>query len=395
MNNFVYFLLGYFAEKMHLTQPAPTQPQPAKPQQKDAILLLAHGTPDTLSEMDAYLTLVTGGRKLPHHVVEELQERYAEIGLQEEPTAEGPHLTKWTLLQGRLLAQRLGVPVYVGMRNWHPFIADTVAQMKADGITHAKAICLAPQNSRTSVGLYRRAVEKNAGTDIVIDFIAGWAEHPLLVRAYAETMRAALLAARATGARTAVLFTAHSVPCRTIQASVKPVEHHGMVLATEPDTYAIECKRTAALIARDLADILTPQDWFFCFQSQGLSGGPWIGPSVEDTLAGLKNEGYEHAVLQPVGFLCDHVEILYDIDIAFQQTARETGIAISRAASLNDSATLISAIEDLALHRTGHTTGHAPATTGHAAVVTVLAPIEEPTPVAAEHEPAAAKPAMA
>ncbi|GAA3755434.1 ferrochelatase [Terriglobus aquaticus] len=394
-----HFLVGVAAEKLNLrerleplhdqiarqvTQRAQEPAENAVTQSSgplpEAVLLLAHGTPDTLGEMDAYLKLVTGGRGVPPHVVHELQERYAEIGLRDEPTPEGPHLTRWTLLQGRLLAAKLGVPVYVGMRNWKPFIADVVAQMKSDGVRSARTLCLAPQNSRTSVGLYRRAVETAAGDDLQIDFLAGWAEHPLLARAFAEKMRAALLSARATGARTAVLFTAHSVPCRTVQASVKPVEHHGMVLATEPDTYNSECKKTAARIAAELSDILPESEWYFCFQSQGISGGPWIGPSVEDTLSALKQEGYEHVVLQPVGFLCDHVEILYDIDIAFQQTARELGITISRAESLNDSSTLIQALEDLV--RNGYEHPLAPAPHTSAELLTVLAPLEEPATAA-------------
>ena len=362
-----------------MAAPAVTQPEP---EHFDAILLLAHGTPDVLSEMDAYLKLVTGGRGVPPHVVHELQERYAEIGLREEPTPEGPHLTRWTLLQGRLLQQRIGTPVYVGMRNWKPFVADTVEQMKDAGVKKLRAICLAPQNSRTSVGLYRRALETAAAGAFDIDFVAGWSEHALLVRAYAERMRKAYEAARATGGKTAILFTAHSVPCRTIQA--KPSEHHGMLLSTEADTYAIECKATAKHIAAELGDILDEQDWYFCFQSQGLSGGPWIGPSVEDTLASLKGEGYTHAVLQPVGFLCDHVEILYDIDIAFQQTARELGITISRADSLNDSPTLIAALADVARRGARSLPPQVrPQASAPADVVTVLAAVEEAVPVSA------------
>ncbi len=356
----------------------------------EAVLLLAHGTPDTLGEMDAYLRLVTGGRGVPPHVVHELQERYAEIGLREEPTEEGPHLTRWTLLQGRLLAEKLGLPVYIGMRNWHPFIADVVARMKQDGVTSATTLCLAPQNSRTSVGLYKRAVETAAGDQLRIDFLAGWAEHPLLARAFAQRMRVAYDRALATGARTAILFTAHSVPCRTVQASVKPVEHHGMVLATEPDTYNHECKVTAQLIAAQLGEQgtergshpLTEEDWFFCFQSQGLSGGPWIGPSVEDTLGALKQQGYQHVVMQPVGFLCDHVEILYDIDIAFQQTGREVGLTVSRAESLNDSPILLAAIQDIVLRGYAHATPP-PTQTGTAEVVRMLIPLPEPVLVTA------------
>ncbi len=423
MNNFGYFCLGWLSEKLKLKerldpihqqmaarsramQPAESTgtaqvlaqhevsnaeqfaaasaaPKTAEPEPEhfDAILLLAHGTPDKLSEMDAYLKLVTGGRGVPPHVVHELQERYAEIGLREEATAQGPHLTRWTLLQGRLLQQRIGTPVYVGMRNWHPFITDVVEQMKADGIRNVRAICLAPQNSRTSVGLYRRALETAAAGAFEIDFVAGWSEHVLLVRAFAERMRKAIEAARATGARTAVLFTAHSVPCRTIQT--KPSEHHGMMIATEPDTYAIECKGTARHIAAELRDILDKQDWYFCFQSQGLSGGPWIGPGVEDMLAALKREGYTHAVLQPVGFLCDHVEILYDIDIAFQQTAAEVGITISRADSLNDSPTLIAALADVARRGIRSLPAHAAWSAADSGeLVTLLTPVDEPVPAA-------------
>src|SRR5580658_646925 len=129
----------------------------------DAILLLAHGTPDTLDEMAEYLSKVTGGRALPQEVVEELQHRYAEIGLREDPLADGPPLTRWTLAQGRLLGEALDCKVYVGMRNWHPYIAETLETMRADGVKNFKAICLAPQNSRTSTGLYRKATAAVAG----------------------------------------------------------------------------------------------------------------------------------------------------------------------------------------------------------------------------------------
>lgn len=364
--NLFYFLVGLLAGKK------------SAPVGESAVLLLAHGTPDVLSEMAAYLKLVTGGRGLPQHVVEELQHRYAEIGLREEPTAEGPHLTRWTLMQAALLEKKLRQRVYVGMRNWKPFIADTVKQMQKDGVKKITAICLAPQNSRTSVGLYRRALMDAVGESMQVEFLAGWAEHPLLARAFAEKMRFALERARyqAAGGKVGVLFTAHAVPCRTIQASLKPVEHHGMVLATQPDTYAIECKATAKLIAKQMQDVLDERDWYFSFQSQGLSGGPWIGPTVEDTLAALQSAGYEHVVLQPVGFLCDHVEILYDIDIAFQQTAKELGLTISRAESLNDSPTLIAALEDLVKHGVPSESGPVQADSA-VEVLTVLAPVEE------------------
>ncbi len=358
-----------------MSAPAVIQPEP---EHFDAILLLAHGTPDVLGEMDAYLKLVTGGRGVPPHVVHELQERYADIGLKDEPTPEGPHLTRWTMEQARLLHERIGLPVYVGMRNWRPFIADTVAQMKIDGVKKVRAICLAPQNSRTSVGLYRRALETAAAGDFDIDFVAGWSEHALLIRAFAERLRKSLEAAP-TGARTAVLFTAHSVPCRTIQA--KPSEHHGMLLTTEADTYAIECKQTAALIANELNEEIPARHWYFCFQSQGMSGGPWIGPSVEDTLAALKQQGYTHVILDPIGFLCDHVEILYDIDIAFQKTAADLGLTLARPESLNGSPTLIGALADLSRRGARSLPQHTvPQPTAKSEVVMTLQPVEETSP---------------
>src|SRR5271170_3510498 len=192
---------------------------------KSAVLLLAHGTPNVLGEMAEYLSKVTGGRALPQEVVEELQHRYAQIGLRETPGVEAPPLTKWTMTQGHLLQQTLnGEKVYVGMRNWHPYIADVVAEMREDGVTHIKAVCLAPQNSRTSVGLYRKAV-LSAATGIEVEFVAGWAESPLLAEAFAEKLQPVWAeACREAGQHVPVLFTAHSVPCRTIMTGEASVE---------------------------------------------------------------------------------------------------------------------------------------------------------------------------
>ena len=347
------------------------QPAPA-PQ---AILLLAHGTPDTLDQMAEYLGKVTGGRKLPDEVVEELQHRYGEIGLKHEPLPEGPPLTRWTLLQGKLLAEQLAgagnaLPVYVGMRNWHPYIADTVATMAAAGIQSFRAICLAPQNSRTSVGLYRTAAQnaiQQAGTEhgMHMEFIAGWSDHPLLAQAFAERMWPVWAEACAiTRTRVPVLFTAHAVPCRTIMSGTvsnaqspsarpgQPVPETGIQnygTRQTPDPYPVECKQTAIAVAKALAPVgMTNADWYFAFQSQGVAGAPWIGPTVEDTLKALAQAGHKGVILQPIGFLCDHVEILYDIDIAFTETARELGLQLWRAQSLNDSPTLIQALKPIA-----------------------------------------------
>jgi protoporphyrin/coproporphyrin ferrochelatase len=289
--------------------------------EKSAILLLAHGTPDTLDEIPEYLRNVTGGRPLPGTVIEEIRHRYSLIG--------ASPLTRLTREQGAMLSQKLGLPVYIGMRNWKPYIADALRAMRADGVMKFAAICLAPQNSRTSVGLYKRAVSAEAD-GMRFEFIEGWAEHPLLADAFAERLRAVYTPG------TTVLFTAHSVPMRTLQDTDD----------ASGDPYADEAKRTAAMVAKRAG--LTPDDWFFAFQSQGMSGGPWVGPTVEDTLTALRAQDIERVILQPIGFLCDHVEILYDIDIAFRQYAADLGMELLRPESLNHSALLTAALADLA-----------------------------------------------
>jgi ferrochelatase len=348
---------------------------------KQAVLLLAHGTPETVAQIPEYLRNVVSGRPVPQTVVEEIQHRYSLIG-------KSP-LTEITLAQARLVEAELNgvggvepaahpseawihpadedlsagapgtghparvghprIPVYVGMRNWRPYIADVVKQMRAEGIEEAAVICMAPQNSRTSVGLYRRAVEAEAGS-LRIDFTAGWSDHPLLADAFAERLRPALAKLSAeVGEPVPVLFTAHSVPTRTVEAPAAGAEDAGPRLWPGPaavgDPYAEDARRTAELVAERVPEI--PR-WSFAFQSQGASGGPWIGPSVEETLDRIAAEGVKALILQPIGFLCDHVEILFDVDIHFRDYALKKGIRLERPQSLNESATLARAVVDLA-----------------------------------------------
>ena len=147
---------------------------------KTAVLLLAHGSPDSVDQVPDFLLRVTGGRPLPQPVVDEVKHRYGLIG-------RSP-LTELTLKQAERLGREMGMPVYVGMRNWNPFIADAVNNMVKDGIEYAVAICLAPQNSRTSVGLYRSALA-DTGTPFTVDFVESWHDQPALIRAFAEKLR--------------------------------------------------------------------------------------------------------------------------------------------------------------------------------------------------------------
>jgi ferrochelatase len=303
----------------------------AESRAKTAVLLLAHGSPENPDQIPEFLRYVTGGRPLPPTVVEEIRHRYSLIGFSP--------LACWTLLQADQLSQSLHMPVFVGMRNWKPFVGDTVKAIANQGYERVIAICLAPQNSRTSVGLYRSSVSANGNPPFNMDFVDEWHDQPLLVRAFAEKLRAGLEKANAEyGARLPVIFTAHSVPERTI---------------AEGDPYERQAKETAQLVAQAanlLAD-LPSDEWTFAFQSQGLSGGPWIGPTVEDTIRNLKAQGHRGVFLQPIGFLCDHVEVLYDIDIAFKHLAEAEGMRLWRAESLNGSKTLTEAMAEVVSSR--------------------------------------------
>jgi protoporphyrin/coproporphyrin ferrochelatase len=311
---------------------------------KQAVLLLAHGTPETVEQIPEYLRNVVSGRPVPEAVVEEIKHRYALIG-------RSP-LTEITYEQARMVEAELAaaghpVPVYVGMRNWRPYIPDVVKKMRADGIEETAVICMAPQNSRTSVGLYRRAVEAEA-CGLRIHFTEGWAQHPLLADAFAARLRPAWekLSAEA-GEPVPVLFTAHSVPLRTVQPP-EPGADAGPRLwpGQGADPYADEARRTAELVAARVPEI--PR-WWFAFQSQGASGGPWLGPTVEDTLREIAATGAKHLILQPIGFLCDHVEILFDVDHLFREISVQLGIELKRPESLNASPELAKAVSELAV----------------------------------------------
>ncbi len=292
---------------------------------KQAVLLIAHGSPDNVQDIPAFLQNISRGRPMSDAVVKEVQHRYAQIGVSP--------LTCLTLGQTNGVARELGVPAYMGMRNWHPFIADTLKEMTGEGVEQAVAICLAPHNSRTSVGLYKQVLF-GAGAPFAIDFVEEWHDHPLLIEAFADRLRTGWKAAcEQHGSALPVIFTAHSVPQRTI---------------AEGDPYEAQTRETAALVATKVPEI---GKWQFAFQSQGMSGGEWLGPTVEDTITGLKEAGQTGVFIQPIGFVCDHVEILFDIDILFREFAEARGMKLYRAESLNDSPLFIGAVADVAKTR--------------------------------------------
>ncbi len=292
---------------------------------KQAVLLIAHGSPDRVEDIPQFLQNISRGRPMPEAVVREVQHRYSLIG--------SSPLTRITQAQAAGVERELGIPVYVGMRNWHPFIADTLQRMASDGVGHAVAICLAPHNSRTSVGLYKEAL-LGRNVPFTVDFVEEWHDNPHLIAAFAEKLRDGWnKACNEQGQEVPVLFTAHSVPTRTV---------------AEGDPYESQTRETAALVAAQLFEI---GNWSFAFQSQGMSGGEWLGPTVEDTLLGLQQEGGTAVFVQPIGFVCDHVEILFDVDILFRDFAAQHGIKLYRAESLNDSPAFVHAVAELARTR--------------------------------------------
>jgi protoporphyrin/coproporphyrin ferrochelatase len=314
------------------------------------VIVFAHGAPDRLEDIPAFLLSLRNGRPLPKPAVEEIVERYQLISTRSGgPPGEASPLTRLTHRQAAALEARLGRPVYVGMRNWKPYIADAVRRAAAEGLGHVTAVCLAPQNSRTSVGLYRQCLEEareKLAPGLVIDFIESWHDHPGLIDAFCDRIATVLgrLRREAAEAEPPVIFTAHSVPERTIR---------------EGDPYERQVRETAGLVAQALG--LPSFRWSVAFQSQGMTPEPWIGPTVESEIGRWAGAGCRQMLIAPVGFVCDHVEILYDIDVVFRKYGEAAGVTISRPESLNDSPLFIEALANLVTSRAARWTAAVPA----------------------------------
>jgi protoporphyrin/coproporphyrin ferrochelatase len=285
---------------------------------RTGVLLMAHGTPSSLDEMPEYLKLVRGGRPASDELVAEMRHNYDAIG------GRSP-LTEIALAQADALRARLGadVPVAVGMRNWTPFIKDAIAELLSAGVTRIIGIPLAPQFSSLSVQKYVDAAKAALPAGVGFDAVHSFHAHPLLLEAFAERLRAA-----SPKADELVVFTAHSLPKRVVESG---------------DTYPDEVATTA----RGVAERVGLDRYERAYQSAGRTPEPWIGPSITEMLDEQTGKGVRKFLIVPIGFVCDHTEILFDIDVQAAREARELSTTLRRTDSLNTSPTFVAMLEDL------------------------------------------------
>jgi ferrochelatase len=298
-----------------------------------AVLLMAYGTPGRLEDVAEYFTHIRGGRRPSEEAIANLQERYRTIG----GTTPLLSITEAVRagLEQELASEGRGQRVYVGMKHWHPFIAETMRTMQDDGVRHITAVALAPHYSKLSVGAYKHAVEEaqqELGNPFEITFVDRWHDEPAFVAMMADRVDAALSRLTAVERRPPiVVFTAHSLPER--------IREWG-------DPYERELRESAAAVAQ----AARLPEWRFAWQSAGGSSEPWIGPDILDYLETLAGEGFTTVVQVPIGFVSDHLEILYDIDVEAVRTARVLGLDLMRTELPNASPEVIRVLSSVVAH---------------------------------------------
>ncbi len=299
----------------------------------DAVLLVAYGGPRRPDEIRPFLQHVTRGRRVPPERLEEVAHHYERLG------GRSP-LNELTFRQAEGLRRALGrTPVYVGMRAWEPFVAGTLAQMALDGVRRAVCIILAPHACDASRERYLEAIDEGrAGVGPrapAIDYVRSWHAHPLFVETWADTVAAALEAIETSRRREApLLFTAHSIPLPSAEASAYVQEVHTS--------------------ARAVSERLGHTRWQVAWQSRsGNPRDPWLEPDVNLALRALAASGTREVVLAPIGFVCDHVEVLYDLDVEAQQTAGGLGLTLARASTPNDHPLFVRMLAEVARQHLG------------------------------------------
>jgi len=281
--------------------------------QTTGILLMAYGTPENSDEVEPYFTHIRGGRQPSPEAVENLKERYALVG-GKTPLLEITHEVA-RKLQDNLNDKGVRFKVYAGMKHWHPFIGDVMEQMQADGVHDVVAFALAPHCSLISLGGYRKSVEEaqeKLGRPFNIPFIKCWHQNESWRNMMAAFVREGLEQfPEQERADVTVVFSAHSLPER---------------IRTWDDPYEVQLHESSQDVARRAG----VSNWRFAFQSAGHTGEPWLGPDIVDFLGTLHDEGVQRVLSVPIGFVSDHLEILFDIDIEAQERARELGITLHR-----------------------------------------------------------------
>ena len=282
---------------------------------------MAYGTPDTPADVEPYFTHIRGGRTPSPEAVERLRRRYELVG------GRTPLLDVTLRLRARL-EERLnaqsengGYRVYVGMKHWHPFIGETMPRVVADGAREVVAVTLAPHFSRMSIGGYRKAVDAalaDAPEPPALRFVDQWHLNPLFVAFVASRIRDTLAQWPERERREVVtVFSAHSLPVRIREWN---------------DPYEAQLLESCAAVATAAG----VEGWRFAWQSAGETGEPWLGPDIVDVVGTLAGEGVKHVLSVPIGFVCDHLEVLYDIDHEARRRADELGITLRRVRMPND-----------------------------------------------------------
>jgi ferrochelatase len=293
--------------------------------QPAAVLLMAYGSPNSLEEVGEYLQQVRGGRPPTSVEVERIRERYRQVG-------GGTPLLKITLAQAAALQRRfdsdnLSAKVYIGMKHWHPFIEETVQTIVRDGASSIIGLALAPHYSKLSIGGYENAIRRGLEKETTVPFsmVRDWYTEPHLIKALSQRVRTGLdNMERPSGA--AVLFTAHSLPKKFV--------------ATD-DPYEAQLRETSRLVA-DQAGVRV---WDFAFQSAGEPSDSWLGPMIREKIAEL-SKNFNELLICPVGFVSDHLEILYDLDIEAKQYGLSLGVKVARTPSLNEDPDFIEALAE-------------------------------------------------
>ena len=263
----------------------------------NAVVLMAYGSPERLVDVPAYYADVRGGRPVAPEHLADLVERYRRLGIEESSP-----LNAITEQTRAALEAELAVPVFTGMKHWTPRIADAAAAALASGATTVAGLVLAPHYSALSIQGYREQLEHALAGNANLAFVDSWHDEPGFID---------LLASRIRGTEAHVVFTAHSLPARILE---------------QGDPYKAQLLETAELVARS-ADV---QDWSFSFQSESPTGEPWLGPDILDHLEALRATGVVDVLVCPIGFVSDHLEIRWDIDVEAREKGAELGLQLGR-----------------------------------------------------------------